>query len=209
MAATGSHDHTGGAESALQRLYETGEWSDLTIEAGGKLFKVHKNVVGPANAYFKSACTRGFSESLADHIKLPESEKTIDAILRRFYQVPTPWCEVTGLEAADGDCTSKDVALNLIELRIAIDKYGIDSMVSAVEHVFGHIVQEDLEEEITSKIEVGCFLFDQDGDCLENMRDAVLESTPSFAADVFQDLDMFDMICKNMEFMRQVALTNM
>ncbi|USW56602.1 Putative BTB/POZ domain-containing protein [Septoria linicola] len=190
MAATGSHDHTGGAESALQRLYETGEWSDLTIEAGGKLSKVHKNVVCPANAYFKSACTRGFSESLADHIKLPESEKTIDAILRRFYQVPTPWCEVTGLEAADGDCTSKDVALNLIELRIAIDKYGIDSM-------------EDLEGEITSKIEVGCFLFDQDGDCLENMRDAVIESTASFAADVFQDLDMFDMICKNMEFMRQ------
>lgn len=67
-------------------MYETGQWSDLTIEAGGKQFKVHKCVVCPACPFLHAACTRGFLESQTNVIKLPESEIVIDTILRHFYE---------------------------------------------------------------------------------------------------------------------------
>lgn len=43
------------AESVLKNLYESGEYSDLTVVTGRTTFKVHKNIVLPASAWLEEA----------------------------------------------------------------------------------------------------------------------------------------------------------
>ena len=69
-------------------MYETGDWSDLTIEAGRKEFKIHKSVVCSACPFINAACTKGFLETHTNNIKLPESAETIEAMLQHFYAIP-------------------------------------------------------------------------------------------------------------------------
>lgn len=47
----------------IRRMWATGEWSDLTIIADGKSFKVHKNVVCHGCPFLKAACTRDWQVS--------------------------------------------------------------------------------------------------------------------------------------------------
>lgn len=45
------------ADSRLQRMYETGDYSDLIFVAGlAETFRVHKSIVCPASAWFRNAC---------------------------------------------------------------------------------------------------------------------------------------------------------
>jgi hypothetical protein len=73
------------------RMYETGEWSDLTIRTATKSFKVHKSIVCPACPFFHAACTNGFKESQTGVIDLKESETVVDAMLRHIYELPIDW----------------------------------------------------------------------------------------------------------------------
>lgn len=50
-----SHTTSQRAESVLKSLYESGEYSDLTVVTGEATFKVHKNIVLPASAWLENA----------------------------------------------------------------------------------------------------------------------------------------------------------
>lgn len=106
-------------------MYETEEWSDLTVEASyGKSFKVHKTVVCSASKYFHAACTAGFRESHTNHVKLPESKTIVKAILEHFYEIPTLWLKPAFY--SDRPALSKVLAQSygqdLIDMRAAADK---------------------------------------------------------------------------------------
>lgn len=73
------------------RLYETGDWSDLTLETATRSFKVHKAILCPASPFFDAVCRNGSEESNAGIIYLTESELVIDAALRHIYQQPIDW----------------------------------------------------------------------------------------------------------------------
>ncbi|KAM3413697.1 hypothetical protein BST61_g10390 [Cercospora zeina] len=61
-------------KSALQRMYETGEGFDLTVEAiDGKMFMGHKSVVCPASSYISKACTTVCRETPTARVTPPES----------------------------------------------------------------------------------------------------------------------------------------
>ena len=92
-------------------MYETGDWSDLTIEAGRKEFKIHKSVVCSACPFINAACTKGFLETHTNNIKLPESADIMEAMLQHFYAIPLWSPEQLGRKRPF-----------LIELRAATDK---------------------------------------------------------------------------------------
>ncbi|RMZ03068.1 hypothetical protein D0862_05802 [Hortaea werneckii] len=50
------------SNEALQKLLDTGEYSDLTIKCGDHTFQVHKNIVCARSEYFAAACTTGTIE---------------------------------------------------------------------------------------------------------------------------------------------------
>lgn len=108
-------------------MYETGEWSDLTIEAGGKEFKVHKSVVCSACPFVEAACTKGFRETHTNRIKLPERAVTVEAMLQHFYAVL--WWNTTLFATKP---TGADVmyAKDLIDLRTAADKARLYQLVA-------------------------------------------------------------------------------
>ncbi|KAI7500618.1 hypothetical protein KC367_g3498 [Hortaea werneckii] len=50
------------SNEALQKLLDTGEYSDLTIECGDRTFQVHKNIICTRSEYFAAACATGTIE---------------------------------------------------------------------------------------------------------------------------------------------------
>ncbi|KAI6810336.1 hypothetical protein KC332_g11238 [Hortaea werneckii] len=50
------------SNEALQKLLDTGEYSDLTIKCGDRTFQVHKNIICTRSEYFAAACVTGTIE---------------------------------------------------------------------------------------------------------------------------------------------------
>lgn len=104
-------------------MYETGEWSDMTIETSSKTFQVHKAVIC-GNDFFNAACTQGFLETGTNNIKLPESARVVDCMLRDLYEYEYPEAECL-LEAPDGKADSENMIRYIIEhadVMLAADK---------------------------------------------------------------------------------------
>ncbi|CAK1366729.1 hypothetical protein CB0940_10113 [Cercospora beticola] len=200
-------DQTEPNKSMLRRMYESGEWSDLTIEAAnGRLFKVHKSVVCLASPYFNAACTAGFRETHTNRVKLPEGGKVVDAILRHFYEIPAPWT-LPAPNGQPGTTLPASEGYNLIELRIAIDKYGIPSLVASVEGAFGVLVQS-LQRRYAADalVTIGRRLFEEDGDFLDKMRQQVVAFTAMIIPKIFQSNYSFQTLHGNATYLRKTIL---
>lgn len=64
----------------LVHLYESGEYSDLTVKCGLRSFKVHKSVLCPRSKYFATACRKGtFKEGQEGVITLKAVDNGPDA----------------------------------------------------------------------------------------------------------------------------------
>ncbi|KAF2213389.1 hypothetical protein CERZMDRAFT_96231 [Cercospora zeae-maydis SCOH1-5] len=179
--------------NTLSRMYETGDWSDLTVEAiDGKVFKVHKSVVCPASPYFNTACTSGFLETHTNRVSLPESAKIVDAILRHFYETPAPWTEKVFYGKTSALPTTSE-GNDLMELRVAIDKYGIASLVGDVEDAFAALLQyHQRHHDYKAVTLLGRKIFDAEGDFWFKMRLGVASATASFVPDILKDNDSFE-----------------
>ncbi|PPJ60816.1 hypothetical protein CBER1_11540 [Cercospora berteroae] len=191
----------------LERMYETSDWSDLTIQAGdGKVFKVHKTVVYPASPYFNEACTAGARETHTNHVNLPESTKTVDAILRHFYKTPALWTrrdfhdqEVIETAAAEG--------ADLIALRVAVNKYDIDSMIADVEDAFAALLEYyQNHNDFKSLIWIGQQIFDEEDHFLYKMRRAVASTTAKFVSDILEHEPSSEGLRWNSDYLRQTML---
>ncbi|KAF2716048.1 hypothetical protein K431DRAFT_258318 [Polychaeton citri CBS 116435] len=51
--------NTSALREALRRLYDTGEYSDLTIECGSEIFRVHKALMCTFSTWFATTCKEG------------------------------------------------------------------------------------------------------------------------------------------------------
>ncbi|KAF7185616.1 hypothetical protein HII31_13113, partial [Pseudocercospora fuligena] len=177
---------------ALQRMYESGEWSDLSIKIkdSSKTFTVHKAVLCPAWEYARAACTRGFVETQTSVIELPEDEHVVAAILRHYYELPLELPE-TDMEAF------------LIRLRVAIDKYGVGGLIKEIEEEF-QICLDAMD--YTQCVEVGLAVFEEDGYHMENMRQAAVKAAARDMDDVVRDDEVWAQIQESPEFMRQALI---
>ena len=69
-------------------LWESAEYSDLTIRCGSREFKVHRAIVCPGSHYFSTACNGQFKEGRTRIIELKEDDPpTVHRILRYFYNL--------------------------------------------------------------------------------------------------------------------------
>ncbi|KXT01705.1 hypothetical protein AC578_2797 [Pseudocercospora eumusae] len=73
------------ASDILEKLFESGEWSDFQIATPTKTFKVHRNIVSSACPFFAAACKRDWKEGSIGTIALPEDEKVIYCLVRYMY----------------------------------------------------------------------------------------------------------------------------
>ncbi|KAF2213759.1 hypothetical protein CERZMDRAFT_83862 [Cercospora zeae-maydis SCOH1-5] len=110
-------------ESPLKRIYESGEWSDLTISTATRDFRVHKNIVCPACPFFDAACTGDFREAHTGVVKLPESAETVEGILRYIYGLPVGHATVEHAAAPNIDHLRE-----CIDLHVISDKYDLPGL---------------------------------------------------------------------------------
>ncbi|CAK1367098.1 hypothetical protein CB0940_10425 [Cercospora beticola] len=109
--------------STLKRIYQSGEWSDLTISTATRDFHVHKAIVCPACPFFEAACTRDFREARTGVVTLPESAEAVEGILKFIYGLPLG--EVTVEHA-----TSENInhLRQLVDMHVAADKYDLPGL---------------------------------------------------------------------------------
>ncbi|KAI5364299.1 Putative BTB/POZ domain-containing protein [Septoria linicola] len=88
---------------AFLGVFTTGEWSDLTIIAGGREFKVHRSVVCHGSPFLQAACSRDW-QARTGVVRLPEDETTVHLLLSHLYGAdlkhPSEYSEVQRLLAA-------------------------------------------------------------------------------------------------------------
>ncbi|KAL8404880.1 hypothetical protein RB594_009675 [Gaeumannomyces avenae] len=73
---------------ALKGLYQSGDYSDLTLSCGGKDYKLHKSVVCPRSDFFAAACRGHFKEAREGRISLPEDDpQIVDLMVQYFYHL--------------------------------------------------------------------------------------------------------------------------
>lgn len=75
-------------DARVHRMYESGQFSDLTVSTATKNFRVHKAVLCAACPFFEAACTRDFKEAHTNTIILPEEEHVVEGLLRHCYGRP-------------------------------------------------------------------------------------------------------------------------
>ncbi|KAJ4331547.1 hypothetical protein N0V95_009863 [Ascochyta clinopodiicola] len=121
------------ASSEWPSLRKSGEWSDFTIVAGDKSFPVHRVRLCGDSSYFKAVCNGGFAESNDRSIQLPESERTIAALLDEMYDTynSTTGSLFTGF-ALRSEMEKERVLNDLLDLFVASDKYNLERIKTKV-----------------------------------------------------------------------------
>ncbi|CAK1366728.1 hypothetical protein CB0940_10112 [Cercospora beticola] len=187
-------------------MYESGAWSDITVEAGDpELFKVHKSVIGFASLYFENICNTGYLKSTGNHLKMSESDRIVEAILRHCYGIPAPWTQAASYEAS-GPNGWADVR-ELIQLRTAASKYQLRSMIRSIEEAFSAFLQLFVRQDRLSNVmQVGRIVFDQKGPVLKEMRRTVVGVTAEVLWDVLKDDDLFDCLRSHPKYLRRTPL---
>ncbi|QDS73368.1 hypothetical protein FKW77_007158 [Venturia effusa] len=71
----------------VSNVFESGEYSDLTVRCQNKDFNVHKVVVCAQSDWFKNACKTTFQEGQSGLITLPDEEyNAIQGLLQHMYE---------------------------------------------------------------------------------------------------------------------------
>ncbi|KAF7185763.1 hypothetical protein HII31_12865 [Pseudocercospora fuligena] len=73
------------AHRTRDRLWESGEYSDLTVMAEDREYKVHKNIICPASLYFKAVCSEELNDTPTNSIGVSEPASVIEELLRNVY----------------------------------------------------------------------------------------------------------------------------
>ncbi|KAF7185626.1 hypothetical protein HII31_13123 [Pseudocercospora fuligena] len=193
-------------DGALQRMYGSEEWADLSIETPTKTFRVHKAVVCEMNPFMKAACTRGFVESHANLIKLPEDEAVIEAILQHFYEVPITLFMSATITMSAEQGVLRDRAMRLIDLKVAIDKYDVGKKFGyQVDFAFAVALETDLKP--NELVEIGAYAWNHEKSLMGSMQ----SNTAYFISDrlrtITKDNDAWMLLCQNPKMLRAALET--
>ncbi|CAK1366727.1 hypothetical protein CB0940_10111 [Cercospora beticola] len=200
------HSPDGGKchQSVLEHMYETGEWSDLTVRSSDNtLFKVHKSVVCAASTFFREACISapGFRETHATIVDLAECDCIVMAILKHFYSLSATFT-TPDLYQWD-EAVTIDNGQHLIRLRIAIDKYGIDSMAATIEKTLSTFLFRAAElRKADIVVRIGCRLFDEPCDLFKPSRFDALQATAKLVPRILCNDKTFEMWHGNAKYMQ-------
>ncbi|KAF3397016.1 hypothetical protein DPV78_008324 [Talaromyces pinophilus] len=93
--------------NALKRLYDTAEYSDLTISCGNKNYLVHKAVVCPRSEFFASACGEIASEATHERVvSLPDEDPTaVEKVVHYLYHLDYSTDLTVGQDYTNGYAT--------------------------------------------------------------------------------------------------------
>ncbi|OQO07250.1 hypothetical protein B0A48_07820 [Cryoendolithus antarcticus] len=89
MAGTSISPPSAGGNASITGLWNTPEYSDITIKFGGERFFCHKLVLCRASEYFKTQCGPGsrFAEANAKEVELVDDDPAaLEAFLLHLYQ---------------------------------------------------------------------------------------------------------------------------
>jgi hypothetical protein len=74
--------------SALQSMFESGKYSDLTIACGNKSYPVHRALLASRSTFFDGACSNPFRESETGIIDLTEDDaEAVEHMVHYFYHL--------------------------------------------------------------------------------------------------------------------------
>lgn len=126
-----TQDSTNELLEALKGLYQSGDYSDLTLSCGGKDYKLHKSIVCPRSDFFAAACRGHFKEAREGSISLPEDDaRIVDLMIYYFYHLDYRVCMVSHGTECDRDLVGHKEVLGW-ELPIHVrayamaEKYGV------------------------------------------------------------------------------------
>ncbi|KAK5674687.1 hypothetical protein LTS10_012688 [Elasticomyces elasticus] len=112
-----------GLVGAVGDIFKTGQYSDLTIKCGERVWHVHKVIVCPQSPFFARACDGGFKEAEDNTVALKKAEddpSVVQAMLSYLYT--TEYSD----EEQDQDMIPA-IILN-IHLHVIADKYEIPGL---------------------------------------------------------------------------------
>ncbi|KAJ5318321.1 hypothetical protein N7476_004741, partial [Penicillium atrosanguineum] len=105
----------------LQRLLDSGRYSDLTISCGEKNFQVHRAIVCSQSSFFDAAVKGGFKEAYLSHVDLPDDELgTIQRVVSFLYLQDYQETDESHSEIRDSDSM-----WNNLGVFMAADKFDI------------------------------------------------------------------------------------
>ncbi|KAM0719318.1 hypothetical protein Q7P37_005223 [Cladosporium fusiforme] len=112
------------ADSVLKHLYETGEYSDLTVNAGGTIFEVHKSIVCPASAWLEKEC-----QDMGSLIEAFATPHIVDSIFRHLYamDVPVLVAAKLGPGTSAQETANKDLC-NVLDLMLTSTYWGLGDL---------------------------------------------------------------------------------
>lgn len=77
------------------RLFESGQYSDLTIVCGTKRYPVHRALLATRSTFFQGACRNGFREAETGVINLTEDDaEAVEHMIHCKLRLPRYWYEV-------------------------------------------------------------------------------------------------------------------
>jgi hypothetical protein len=80
---------------SINRLYNSGMYSDLTIVCGGKRYAVHRALLTTRSSFFEGACRNTFLEAATGVIDL--SEDDTEAVEHMVHCKHDSWLSCTGM----------------------------------------------------------------------------------------------------------------
>ncbi|KAF2174016.1 hypothetical protein M409DRAFT_48911 [Zasmidium cellare ATCC 36951] len=80
-----------GLKDILQKNYESGKYSDLTVRTSERDFHVHKLIVCELCPFFEAANRNGWQEASSSLVEVTESASTMDIVFRHLYAAPLPF----------------------------------------------------------------------------------------------------------------------
>ncbi|KAK3640306.1 hypothetical protein LTR56_011902 [Elasticomyces elasticus] len=163
-----------GLVGAVGDIFKTGQYSDLTINCGERVWHVHKAIVCPQSPFFAKACDGRFMEAENNTITLKKAEddpSVVQAMLSYLY--------TTDYSDEEHDLDLTPAMLLNIHLHVIADKYEIPSLEKLAAEKFQQ--RAKLEWSTKSFADAATLIYTSVADRQNQLKEVVMSAATEYA----------------------------